>query len=158
MNAAVFVILTALAFGLAVTAKEPQCYFKGECLNSQLVNLTKQDSYNKCLKDCQHNMECQWFTFEGSQNSCLLFSDCNTISDSTCQHCYSGQKTCQPKLDCNLNGICQVKTTLILSWNWHIINETFAFAGDCSWILWKPDFSWVPVDMSIQQGVHVVFT
>ena len=112
MNSVVFVILTALAFGLAVTAKEPQCYVEGECLDSQLVNLTLQDNYNQCLKDCQHNTECQWFTFEGSQNSCLLFSNCNTLSDSTCQYCYSGEKTCQPKLDCNLNGICQVNNTL----------------------------------------------
>ena len=108
MNSVVFVILTALAFGLAVTAKEPQCYVEGECLDSQLVNLTLQDNYNDCLNDCKDNMDCQWFTFEGSGNSCLLFSDCKTLSNVKCQNCYSGQRTCQPQLECDLNGICEV--------------------------------------------------
>ena len=111
MNAVIFVILTALAFGLAVTAKEPQCYVEGECLDSQLVNLTLQDNYNGCLNDCKDNMDCQWFTFKGSGNVCLLLSDCITVSTENCQDCYSGEKTCQPKLDCNRNGICQVKNT-----------------------------------------------
>ena len=64
------------------------------------------ESYNDCLSICQAESLCTWFTYSTSNNDCLEFSSYSGI-DPSCSNCLSGERSCQPYEECEINGLCQ---------------------------------------------------
>ena len=69
------------------------CYEKGECLYSNLVDVTYPSSVEECLQHCRRTERCQWFTYKFFE-SCELFESCEYLSDNECNNCITGQVTC----------------------------------------------------------------
>ena len=45
-----------------------------------------------CIKICNDNSLCQWYTLEKSNNHCVLYGDCAVAKD--CDTCATGRKSC----------------------------------------------------------------
>ena len=90
---------------------ELQCFVEGQCLNSPILDITLQEDANACLKHCQEDPTCRWFTFDDAVDLCELFETCPTLSDDQCDQCVSGENTCepQPTYMCGMTGFCEVK-------------------------------------------------
>lgn len=104
--------LILLACLLSISqAQNPQCFIKGICADSQVIRSSHvPTTENNCLRDCQNEADCSWFTYDHSLNLCLSFKNCTFLSSVQCQDCVSGEVACQPQ-DCSLSGFC--KGTLI---------------------------------------------
>ena len=88
-----FLYLTILSLGSLALAQE--CFIQGRCINSHLIQLTDAGSATDCLQDCKDFQGCQWYSFnQRSQTTCELFSDCNEITTNDCDHCQTGQVSC----------------------------------------------------------------
>ena len=84
------------------------CYEDGECLYSNLIDVTYPSSAEECLQHCRRTDRCQWFTFKTHGGSfCELFESCEYLSDNECTNCVTGQVTC-PDQQCNILGRCEV--------------------------------------------------
>ncbi len=57
--------------------------------------LHEVDDAQTCLELCQQDDDCEYFTFYEEDSSCLTLVNCVTFSTDSCQHCYSGEKTCE---------------------------------------------------------------
>ena len=92
------------------------CYEKGECLFSNLLDVTHATSAERCLQDCKTTDGCQWFTYKEHDGSvCELFESCEYFSNDDCDNCISGQVSCSES-ECNSKGVsgrCQVHFSLI---------------------------------------------
>jgi hypothetical protein len=66
----------------------------GECIGNRLHVAEEIPSQEDCLNVCQQTENCKWFTFIQTSQTCLLFTDCETL-DETCAECTSGQSRCQ---------------------------------------------------------------
>ena len=85
------------------------CYEKGECLYSNLLEVTYASSAQNCLKDCRDFNGCKWFTYKQNHQLCELFESCEYLTGNECgEDCITGQVSC-PDEQCGLNGRCQVK-------------------------------------------------
>ena len=88
-----FLYLAILSLGSLVSAQE--CLIQGRCINSHLIQLTNAGSATVCLQDCKDFQGCLWYSFnQRSQTTCELFSDCNEITTNDCDHCQTGQVSC----------------------------------------------------------------
>ena len=90
---------------------DPICYEDGECLNSNLIDVTYPNTTAKCLEDCKNTARCQWVTYKihryaSSPTFCQLFENCGDFSDQ-CTNCTSSQVTCAVQ-QCNIIGRCEV--------------------------------------------------
>ena len=88
------IILSFALFLGEVRGDQIGCFIKGECLQSNSVGVTTQNSANSCLDDCKDSASCQQFTFYGDASTCVLYSDCVELSDAGCSDCVSGDVTC----------------------------------------------------------------
>ena len=84
-----------------------QCDIRGECIDSDLLQITSTENSIECLKICQENTDCNWYTYRKSQKYCVLYNTCTEISDDYCSNCVSGESIC-PYYECNLSGLCLV--------------------------------------------------
>ena len=75
--------------------------FRGFCIGVSL-DLSLQDSANKCLEACQDEPECQFFSFNAGDSACTLSSDCQWV-DETCKDCVHGQRACDMEGDSESN-------------------------------------------------------
>ena len=100
----VFLIILSLS-------KAQQCNIKGQCEDSDLQEIIIAKDSIDCLKACQDNSECNWYTYRPqnhfSKNYCFLWKNCSSISFEKCEKCVTGQKTC-PYYKCNQPGYCKV--------------------------------------------------
>ena len=91
------------------TPTPPVCYENGECLNSNLIDVTYVNTTVQCLEDCKNTEGCQWFTYKFPpyrQPFCEHFESCNVWS-TDCTNCTVGHVTC-PEQECNILGRCKV--------------------------------------------------
>ena len=70
--------------------QDPICFIQGECTNSTLLDLDFFQSENECLKFCQENEACTWFSFDFETKSCGIFENCSNLSSDDCPECVSG--------------------------------------------------------------------
>jgi len=83
------------------------CYEDGECLYSNLIDVTYPSSAEECLQHCRRTDRCQWFTYKVHGGSfCELFESCEFLSDNECTSCTTGQVSC-PDQRCNILGRCE---------------------------------------------------
>ena len=112
----------------AISVKAQTCWIPAKCKEGIPVDLTVTKSHEECLKHCQDTFNCKWFTFDESQESCILFSECSKWDD-TCSSCTSGEQGCsvrQIKDYCLIWGSC-----LSLYFNY------LGCAMLCSWSLYR---------------------
>jgi hypothetical protein len=69
------------------------CDEAGFCQGNFIMADTKNSSAD-CLKFCQSQEECQWYSYFLDTLDCTLTSDCPIIDD-TCSNCVHGQKECE---------------------------------------------------------------
>jgi hypothetical protein len=83
----------------------PVCRGVGRC-QDVAVGASSADSYSDCLKLCQGDADCHWFTFFGSNGNCVEFANC-TLIDLTCADCLLGHRDCAPsETVCGESGAC----------------------------------------------------
>ncbi len=134
-------ILTCLTLAISIAVlgikADLQCSTPGQCVNSELVyegnEKTRQDCHYKCKNEID---DCKWFSYRPDQNFCLLFANCNNITEAGCAEtsCITGQKDCD-LYRCGIQGSCLVK---YISW----LNESifiFIWIGS-AWPLWDGRF------------------
>ena len=85
-----------------------QCNVRGECIDSDLLQITHANDYLECLKACQESSDCNWYSYRKSQKYCVLYNTCSEISAEYCNDCVSGESTC-PYYECNISGLCLVR-------------------------------------------------
>jgi hypothetical protein len=69
-----------------------RCNIIGQCLGS-ILGTTTTETKDNCLKQCQDNDDCRWFTFEIDTNFCQHFLNCPSL-DETAKTYISGERTC----------------------------------------------------------------
>ena len=55
------------------------------------IQVARNEDY--CIKSCQKETQCNWYSFNAENNVCALQEDCPEI-DRSCLSCYFGQKEC----------------------------------------------------------------
>ena len=85
------------------------CYEIGECLFTNLIDVTYVNTTVQCLEDCKNTEGCQWFTYKFPayrQPFCELFT-LSCVWSNDCTNCTIGHVTC-PEQQCNILGRCKV--------------------------------------------------
>ncbi len=61
--------------------------------------------HQECLKLCQEDKDCEYFTQFDLENVCYGFASCEDLSTDTCELCYSGNTSCpgRHELFCYMN-------------------------------------------------------
>merc|ERR1712223_76318 len=89
-------------------SEKQSCYVPGQC-QEYSVNFKRTDDVDLCHKFCGQNEDCSWWSFEPSQNLCLLFANCTESGAPdvvACEDCISGEKLC-PSRECHGAFKCQ---------------------------------------------------
>ena len=68
-----------------------KCWVEGQC-KGVFVDSLILESKTDCYYVCKEYDDCQWFTYDSLDSSCVLFEDCTTIEE--CVTCESGQRQC----------------------------------------------------------------
>ena len=68
------------------------CLLQGHCQGT-FINVLVEQSVSSCLESCVQDPQCQWFTFNSIDKSCLSLENCQTITE--CVTCTSGEKDCE---------------------------------------------------------------
>ena len=68
----------------------------GECTNSEHINIFPAKDQFQCLQLCKANQECNWFSFYPTVNTCQLLNSCDTLNQTICSDCLSGQVSISP--------------------------------------------------------------
>ena len=68
-----------------------------ECLNphkckGNFVDSYKMSSLEGCIRACNDNADCRFYTLERESGHCVLYEDCSDTID--CDTCASGKKYC----------------------------------------------------------------
>jgi hypothetical protein len=71
----------------------PQCDITGQCLGNLDVATIVEHKVD-CLKKCQTNEDCSWFTFETESRLCEEFLTCPSIDEGSI-NCISGERSCK---------------------------------------------------------------
>ena len=87
------------------TYASPQCGVKGECTSSHLNGISIVANAKECLKQCQEEPDCEWYTYNPDGQICEFLEDCYEINDESCPNCVSGESSC-PLYQCNVQGLC----------------------------------------------------
>ncbi len=86
--------LSHLGF-ITATENETQCFVKGECKHSTLIDESMTLGENSCLHFCQKTPGCRWFTYHPENSFCAALTECVELSTTDCSNCLSGQTECQ---------------------------------------------------------------
>ncbi len=71
-----------------------QCSVDGICTFSVVVESSTASSELDCLNQCKEIADCNWYSYDKSDNACLLLGNCEELDDTGCTSCNSGQKPC----------------------------------------------------------------
>jgi len=117
-------------------SEKQRCYVPGQC-QEYSVNFKRTDDVDLCHKFCGQNEDCNWWSFEPSQNLCVLFDNCTESGAPdvvACEECISGEKLC-PARECH--GAFKCQDIFIDSFNDidHLEDclETCSDHSDCMW-------------------------
>ena len=53
-----------------------ECFVSGECINSPLISSSLQNNANNCLKECQEEENCAWFSYDSPIKLCMFLANC----------------------------------------------------------------------------------
>ena len=106
-NQHLLLFLVLVLQGCLVMGNSRQCFVQGECTNSDLLEIVGTANQYKCLKECQANQRCSWFTFDQDTGGCRLLMNCILLDNTSCPQCVSGETTCSvPFPFCWFQGKC----------------------------------------------------
>ena len=69
-----------------------QCNLQGICMGN-IIHSSTTDTKHECIKQCQTNPICHWFSYGRETNTCLLFNTCPSL-DETEEDYISGEPEC----------------------------------------------------------------
>ena len=81
----------ALLFGFYHSCPALECHRPHKC-KGDFVNSISLHHLEECIEICNNNVPCKWFTFEKSNDICMMYEDCSETLD--CATCASGPKLC----------------------------------------------------------------
>ena len=135
---------------------DPICYEDGECLNSNLIDVTYPNTTAKCLEDCKNTAGCQWVTYKRHKYDppqptfCQLFENCGYFNEECRENCTTSHVSC-PVQQCNILGRCEVLYTFLVQKTTKIY--TYIYFRDCFYNRWGHT---VPEDvLDIAQSIIV---
>merc|ERR1712038_307063 len=111
------------------------CYVPGQC-QEYSVNFKRTDDVDLCHKFCGTTEDCSWWSFEPSQNLCVLFANCtesgapDTVA---CEACISGERLCPPR-ECHKAIKCE--GIFIDSFEIEHLEDCIKACSDISECLW----------------------
>ncbi len=74
------------------------CWMPGTCSSGTEIATFGVDNSDQCLQECRSEPDCDWFSYDTSNNLCYLYTgECNPAA-SECDTCYSSQKYCYRRL------------------------------------------------------------
>ena len=112
--------------GSLVHGNRKQCFVPGECINSNLLEIVGATDQYKCLKECQADTRCTWFTYDQELGGCRLLSNCLLLDDTNCPQCISGESACTvPFPFCWFQGKCRGNVAQV--------EENVPTVADCLW-------------------------
>ena len=115
---------------------DPICYEDGECLNSNLIDVTYPNTTAKCLEDCKNTAGCQWVTYKRHKYDppqptfCQLFENCGYFNEECRENCTTSHVSC-PVQQCNILGRCEVLYTFLVQKTTNIYTNTYIYFRDC---------------------------
>ena len=68
------------------------CNAPGLCLG-HVVDDSVVEGEEECEQLCINEQTCEWFSYLGDQQFCLLLDDCTAL-DTSCSNCHTSMKTC----------------------------------------------------------------
>ena len=68
-----------------------ECHAPHKC-RGHFIDSYKLANLEDCIRACNDNELCKWYTLEKSNDHCLLYEDCVPLND--CDTCASGEKSC----------------------------------------------------------------
>ena len=76
------------------------------CLSVFQVSLLqrKLNCFFRCHNQCYNTPGCNWYTSYGEGAICNLYATCDSIDDTFCSTCVTGEVSCPI---CGLEGICE---------------------------------------------------
>ena len=69
-----------------------QCNLSGLCMGN-IIHSCTTDTKHECIKQCQTNQICHWFSYGSQTNTCLLFNTCPSLNEAEVDY-ISGQPEC----------------------------------------------------------------
>ena len=94
---------------------EPTCWAQGEC-EGTIDRVVAASSKEDCLRLCQVEPSCRWFTFYEPSSLCILMKNCPTI-DESCTTCVSGERRCKGPSMVKLSSSYDITTPRWKSFN-----------------------------------------
>ena len=73
-----------------------------KCISSKFA--AEKACFFRCHNNCYNTPGCNWYTSYGEGAICNLYADCDSIDDSFCSTCVTGEASCPI---CGLEGICE---------------------------------------------------
>jgi hypothetical protein len=70
------------------------CNEPGKCHGKVIDADIDREDANRCLRHCQYNPDCLWFTYHPQDQACILLADCSEGDLEPCSDCLSGQRQC----------------------------------------------------------------
>lgn len=70
-----------------------QCFITGHCDGVLIGFASNVQSAVECLNLCKMTDNCAWWTYDSSDQRCLMTQNCIHIDP--CQSCFTGQKDCR---------------------------------------------------------------
>ena len=68
-----------------------ECHAPHKC-RGHFIDSYKLANLEDCIRACNDNELCKWYTLEKSNDHCLLYEDCIPLND--CDTCATGEKSC----------------------------------------------------------------
>lgn len=101
----VSIFMASISSSSSLEIINEDCWSKGACLQSVLINAINAEDPLTCENFCQTQEGCKWFTYYGNQGICAALSDCNVLDN--VENTLSGPSECSGQAaECNLNGRC----------------------------------------------------
>ena len=75
-----------------VTCTEQPCFLSGRC-DGTLLYFAVAENPDECLDACKSDPECSYFSFDSSDNFCILTTNCQTVDE--CDTCVYGNRGCE---------------------------------------------------------------
>ena len=69
-----------------------ECNLHGLCMGN-IIHSSTTDTKQECIKQCQTNQICHWFSYGSKSNTCLLFNTCPSLNEAEVDY-ISGQPEC----------------------------------------------------------------
>ena len=112
------------------------CFVPGGCVDGVVSGLTIVPTIGECVDFCTGTSGCRYFSYEPTDDVCLVLDECPEVSTDNCLECISGDSSC-PNNICALPGEPQ-KTCVIMSlFLAPLLASVVKVCANLHFLLWK---------------------